>query len=134
MTGIDDYLRAKRATLDRVGPESLGREFDAGAIVVDIRPVESRDSEGAMPGAIVVDRNVLLWRLSPSSAHKTVDVEPGQRVIVFCNDGYASSIAACELREVGVAGATDLVGGYRGWKRFQADPTHTVNDDPTGET
>ncbi|MFZ0013920.1 MAG: rhodanese-like domain-containing protein [Acidimicrobiia bacterium] len=134
MTDIDDYLRAKRATLDRVGPERLGQAVDAGALVVDIRPAESRDSEGAMPGAIVVDSNVLLWRLAPSSAHRTVDVAPGQTVIVFCNDGYASSIAACELREVGVEGATDLVGGYRGWKRFQTDPTYTVNDDPTGET
>lgn len=68
-----------------------------------------------MPGALVIERNVLLWRLSPSSDARSIHVEPGQRVIVVCNEGYASSIAAAELKDVGVDGATDLVGGYREW-------------------
>lgn len=116
MATIDDYLEQKRTGLDRVSPEDLSEAIADGALVVDIRPSQYRESEGEMPGAVVFERNVLLWRLSPSSDARTIDVAPDQKVIVFCNEGYASSIAASELREVGVAGATDLVGGFRAWK------------------
>lgn len=120
MATIDEYLEAKREHLDRVRPEDLAREIESGAIVVDTRPSENRVSEGEMPGAIVIERNVLLWRLSPSSDARVMNVEPGKRVIVVCNEGYASSIAAFELREVGVEGATDLIGGYRAWRDLQS--------------
>ena len=91
-----------------------------GAILVDIRPEESRTGNGEMPGAHIIDRNVLLWRLSPSSATRSLDLSTGSRVIVFCNDGYASSIAATQLQDVGLPLATDLVGGYNAWKNAQA--------------
>lgn len=71
-----------------------------------------------MPGAIVIDRVVLEWRLAPSSDARIVDLEPGQQVILFCNDGYQSSLAAATLLDLGVDGATDLVGGYRAWMRL----------------
>jgi len=106
-----------RRGLDRVEPEDLEREVAAGALVVDIRPVENRDPEGEMPGALVVDRNVLEWRLDPTCDARLPEADdPGRRVILFCNDGYASTLAADTLRRIGLGRATDLVGGYRAWR------------------
>jgi rhodanese-related sulfurtransferase len=113
---IDEYLAAVQATLDRVTVGELADAIASGAILVDIRPVTQRDRDGAMPGALVIDRNVLEWRLAPSSSARSVELEPGQQVIVVCNEGYQSSLAAAELRRVGVDGATDLVGGYQAFK------------------
>lgn len=116
MKTIDEYLAAARARLERVAPEDLEAEIADGAVLVDIRPESDRRTYGEMPGALVIDRIVLEWRLAPSSDARLVDLEPGQRVIVFCNEGYQSSLAAASLLDLGVEGATDLVGGYRGWK------------------
>lgn len=116
MKTIDEYLAAARARLERVTPEDLEAEIADGAVLVDIRPESDRRADGDMPGALVIDRIVLEWRLAPSSDARLVDLEPGQRVIVFCNEGYQSSLAAASLLDLGVDGATDLVGGYRGWK------------------
>lgn len=117
MATIDEYLETARSRLNRVAPEDLGPAIRHGALLVDIRPEPNRAEEGEMPGAIVIDRGVLEWRLAPSSDARTVQVEPGQQVILFCNDGYQSSLAAATLLDLGVDGATDLVGGYRAWQR-----------------
>lgn len=119
MPTIDEYLAAARSRLARVEPTELDVAVANGALVVDIRPDVNRQEEGALPGAVVIDRLVLEWRLAPSSDARTFDLEPGQQVIVFCNDGYQSSLAAATLLDLGVDGATDLVGGYRAWKRMQ---------------
>lgn len=116
MATLDEYLEAARARLHRVDPRDLERAIADGAVVVDIRPEPNRSEEGEMPGALVIDRVVLEWRLAPSSDARIVDLQPGQQVILFCNDGYQSSLAATTLLDLGVDGATDLVGGYRGWK------------------
>lgn len=121
MPTIDEYLEAARARLNRVSPEDLGLAISQGALLVDIRPQPNRAQEGEMPGAIVIDRGVLEWRLAPSSDARTVEVEPGQQVILFCNDGYQSSLAAATLLDLGVDGATDLVGGYRAWQRLRQE-------------
>jgi rhodanese-related sulfurtransferase len=121
MTTIDEYLEIARSRLNRVAPEELGTAIVKGALLVDIRPERNRVEEGEMPGAIVIERGVLEWRLAPSSDYRSVDVEPGRQVILFCNEGYQSSLAAAALIDLGVDGATDLIGGYRGWKkRFSA--------------
>jgi len=116
MKSIDEYLASARSRLERVSPQDLGAALTAGALLVDIRPEVNRAEEGEMPGAIVIDRGVLEWRLAPSSDARSVDIEPGRRVILFCNDGYQSSLAAAILIDLGVDGATDLEGGYRAWK------------------
>lgn len=121
MPTIDEYLEAARSRLNRVSPEDLGLAISQGALLVDIRPEPNRVEEGEMPGAIVIDRVVLEWRLAPSSDARTVEVEPGQQVILFCNDGYQSSLAASTLLDLGVDGATDLVGGYRAWQRLRRE-------------
>ncbi len=120
VTTIDQKLEAARAGLDRVPVERLAGEIERGALRVDIRPVEQRSRDGEVPGALVIDSNVLLWRLAPSSDYRVMDVAPDQRVIVMCNEGYTSSLAAAELQELGVPGATDLVGGYQAWRALTA--------------
>ena len=118
-SAVDRLLEDARGPLDRVEPAGLAEEVEAGALVVDIRPLESRESEGEMPGAIVVDRNVLEWRLDPTSESRLPESDdPGRRVILVCNEGYASSLAAETLRRVGLDRATDLVGGYRAWRQL----------------
>ena len=120
MPTIDEYLYAARSRLQRVPPEDLEKAVADGALLVDIRPDVDRVQDGELPGAVVIDRIVLEWRLAPSSDARTFDLEPGQQVILFCNEGYHSSLAAATLLDLGVDGATDLVGGYRGWKRSQS--------------
>lgn len=112
---VDELLAKARAGLDRVSPDELEREVEAGALLVDIRPVEQRERDGVLPGALVIDRNVFEWRLAQSSEWKIVDVEPDQRVIVVCNQGFQSSLAAATLQDLGLRRATDLVGGYEAW-------------------
>jgi rhodanese-related sulfurtransferase len=118
MPTIDEYLEEARTHFDRVAPVELETAVENGALLIDIRPEKNRVEEGEIPGAIVIDRLVLEWRLAPSSDAKTIDVAPGQQVIVFCNEGYQSSLAAATLIELGVDGATDLIGGYREWKEW----------------
>lgn len=118
---VDELLERARASLDRVPPEELQREVDAGALLIDIRPEDQRERDGELPGAMVVDRNVLEWRIAPSSEWKTVDVDGDQRVIVVCTDGYQSSLAAANLQELGV-NATDIDGGYTAWSAAHRKP------------
>jgi len=113
---VDGLLARARSRLDRVAPEDLAAEAAAGAIVVDIRPVEQRLRDGELPGAVVIDRNVLEWRLDPTSAFRlSFADDPDARVIVVCNEGYASSLAAATLQDLGLRRATDLAEGYQGW-------------------
>jgi rhodanese-related sulfurtransferase len=121
MAVIDEYLEKVRSELDRVRVEELDAELAAGAVLVDIRPVEVRSRDGEMPGALIIDRNVLEWRLDPTCDWRSVDLQDGQRVILFCSEDYASSLAAGTLQELGITGATDLVGGYKAWLAFQED-------------
>lgn len=118
-SAVDRLVEDVRKELERVDPGDLTAEMHAGALVVDIRPDDVRVSEGEMPGALVVDRNVLEWRLDPTCDDRLPEADdPDRRVILFCNDGYASTLAADTLRRVGLSRATDLVGGYRAWRQL----------------
>ena len=87
-----------------------------GARLVDIRPVAQRAREGGVPGALVIERNVLEWRLDPAGSHRIPEaVDHGVHWIVVCSEGYASSLAAASLRELGLHRATDLDGGFVAW-------------------
>jgi len=115
---IDALLEAARAGLDRVEPGRLADEMAAGAVVVDIRPVEQRSRDGELGGAVVVDRNVLEWRLDPTSPHRlAIAVDHEVRFIVVCDEGYSSSLAAASLQQLGLHRATDLVGGFQALRR-----------------
>jgi rhodanese-related sulfurtransferase len=114
---IDDLLTEARATLRRVDPHETQHAITHGAFVVDIRPVEQRTRDGLIPGAIIIDRNVLEWRLDPASSHRVPNAPSyDQHVIVVCNEGYASSLAAATLQQLGLARATDLDGGFQAWR------------------
>ena len=114
---IAELLAYARAGLDRVVVGDLAEEMAAGALVVDLRPVEQRERDGELPGATVIDRNVLEWRLDPTSVDRLNVIEGhDQRIVLVCNEGYASSLAAATLRQLGLARATDLVGGFQAWR------------------
>jgi rhodanese-related sulfurtransferase len=119
---IDALLDEARARLPgRVTPEELGDVLAGGGLVVDTRSEAQRRRDGDLPGAVVVDRNVLEWRLDPSSPHRLPDVTGyDQVVVVVCDEGYASSLAAAVLQDIGLVNATDLDGGYQAWLRCSA--------------
>lgn len=114
---IAGRLAEARADLDRVEPARLAAEQAAGALVVDLRPDANRAAEGELPGAVVIERIHLEWRLDHTSGAALPDVGDDTRIVLVCNDGYASSLAAADLRALGLHRATDLAGGYRGWRR-----------------
>jgi rhodanese-related sulfurtransferase len=114
---VNDLLADARASLDRVTPEDAQRLAARGALIVDTRPAQNRAEEGTIPGSVWVERNVLEWRLDPAGSHRIPEVESYEQVvIVVCDEGYASSLAARSLQDLGLSRATDLVGGYRAWK------------------
>ena len=112
---IDELLADARRGLDRLTPGQASAEIAAGALLVDIRPAAQRAAEGEVPGALIVERNVLEWRFAPDSRWRLPQAGPDAVLVVVCNEGYASSLAADTLRWLGVAGATDLAGGFRAW-------------------
>ena len=113
---IDELLAQVRSRIERVSPQEAAARLAAGALLVDTRPWEQRSRDGSVPGAVVVDRNVLEWRLDPASPWRIpemtgYDVE----VIVLCNQGYSSSLVADTLRTLGLHRAVDVIGGFEAW-------------------
>ena len=113
---IDDLLREARRTLSRLSPHEALVAQNAGALLVDTRAERDRIAEGAIPGAVVIERTVLEWRLDPASATCLPIASHDLHVVVVCNDGYSSSLAAATLQRLGIRRATDLEGGFRAWK------------------
>ena len=114
--GIDELLAEARARLVRLMPREAYGELAAGAVLIDIRPVAQRAAQGEIPGSTIVERNHLEWRLDPCSDARLAWVTGyDHRIIVFCVDGYTSSLAAAALQDLGLHRATDMIGGYRAW-------------------
>jgi len=120
---VDELLaEARRRLPGRMRPEDLGAAMAEGALVVDTRSEAQRRRDGELPGAVVVERNVLEWRLDPASPHRLEEAGDRERtIVVVCDQGYASSLAAASLQALGLVNATDLDGGYQAWKTFFAD-------------
>ena len=113
---IDEVLEETRGRLHRLEPAEAAARMAAGALLVDTRPIAQRDADGEVPGALVVERNALEWRLDPASDARLPEAtDHDVEVIVLCNEGYASSLAADSLRALGLHRATDVVGGYQAW-------------------
>jgi rhodanese-related sulfurtransferase len=124
---IDEILDAARARLRRVTPEQAHAAQRDGAVLIDIRPAAQREREGEIPGVLIVERNVLEWRLDPRSDARlpfanTYDLP----VIVVCQEGYTSSLAAAALQELGLHRATDLAGGFAAWQSAGLPTTRKV--------
>jgi rhodanese-related sulfurtransferase len=114
---IADLLATARARLDRIGPQEAAERAAAGAHLVDTRPQWQREQEGELPGALVIERNHLEWRLDPTSEARIPEAtDHDVRWIVVCSEGYSSSLAAASLQDLGLRNATDLDGGFRAWK------------------
>ncbi|BBZ22157.1 rhodanese-like domain-containing protein [Mycolicibacter hiberniae] len=111
---IDRVLEAARARLHRITAAEVPAELRAGGYLVDIRPAAQRAREGQVPGALVIERNVLEWRCDPTSdARLPQAVDDDVRWIILCSQGYTSSLAAAALLDLGLHRATDVVGGYQ---------------------
>jgi len=113
---IDQLLAEVRSRIERIDPEAAYRRLTAGALLIDTRPAEQRDRDGLVPGALVVDRNVLEWRLDPASPYRLPQVTGYDlEVVVLCNEGYSSSLVADTLRTLGLSRAVDVIGGFVAW-------------------
>ncbi|HEX6354359.1 rhodanese-like domain-containing protein [Actinophytocola sp.] len=115
MSGIDDVLARARARLTRVSPAELA-SLPEDHLLVDIRPLHNRVADGEIPDAVPIERIVLEWRLDPNGTHRIKGFTQDTTVVVFCNEGYSSSLAARDLQDVGLPNATDLAGGFRAYK------------------
>jgi len=116
-TPVDEMLAQARARLTRLGPEAAAGAIAAGAVLVDIRTEAQRAADGVVPGAEAMARNVLEWRLDPAGADRLEHLaRPDAHVIVMCDAGWQSSLAAEVLPRLGPERATDLAGGSQAWR------------------
>ncbi len=123
--GVDEVLAAARRGPARLTPRQALAAQARGALLVDTRTPAQRQAQGELPGAVVIDRTVLEWRLDPSSAFRIPEATGAQlEVVVVCRQGYSSSLAAASLRAVGLSRATDLEGGVEAWLAAGL-PVHT---------
>ena len=114
---VDDLLNEARATLERVTAQQARDELEDGAVLVDVRTSEQRAEHGEITGAIPIGLNVLEWRLDPTSEWRIPQATGHDlRVIVFCQEGYSSSLAAARLQSLGLSRATDVIGGFEAWR------------------
>jgi rhodanese-related sulfurtransferase len=117
VTAVDRLLAKARHRLSRVDPGQAQQVLRDGGWLIDIRPAAQRAVFGEVPGALIVERNDLEWRLDPQGSHRLPGAEDADRtVVVMCQEGYASSLAAASLISLGRANSTDLDGGFAAWK------------------
>ena len=116
--GIDELLERVRTGYRRVEAQEAYDTARAGeALLVDIRYAALRERDGLVPGALVIERNELEWRLDPRGSHRLPEATSHDlRYVLICNEGYASSLAAASLHRLGLHRATDLVGGFQSWR------------------
>ncbi|MEU5787450.1 rhodanese-like domain-containing protein [Micromonospora purpureochromogenes] len=115
--GVDALLEQARAGLRRLSPQETVEAVRAGALLVDTRTESQRREQGELPGAVVIDRTVLEWRLDPASEWRIPEATGYDReIVVVCGQGYASSLAAASLQALGLRNATDMIGGAQAWR------------------
>lgn len=115
--GVDALLEQARAGLRRLTPHETVEAVRNGALLIDTRTEAQRREEGELPGAIVIDRTVLEWRLDPASEWRIPEaIGYDREIVVACRQGYSSSLAAASLQTLGLRYATDMIGGVQGWR------------------
>jgi rhodanese-related sulfurtransferase len=113
----DSLVDDARRSIERVTPSEARALVERGALLVDIRPEKQRNEHGVVPGALIIERNVLEWRLDPTGEHRIPEVTTHEQpVLVLCQQGYASSFAAASLAALGYHYAADVIGGFDAWK------------------
>jgi rhodanese-related sulfurtransferase len=114
---VEDLLAEARSELSRLEPVEASSALASGALLVDIRAESQRERDGVVPGAVFIPRNVLEWRCDPHSAWRDERVaDPSGRLIVMCDEGFQSSLAAATLRQLGLEQASDMIGGFQAWR------------------
>ena len=114
---LEQWLQIARRSLSRLTPGEAERAMRKDGVLVDIRAEPQRERDGVLPGALFIPRNVLEWRCAPSSAARDPRVsDPQVRLILMCDEGYQSSLAAATMQQLGMPRATDLIGGFRAWR------------------
>jgi len=131
---IDDMLAEARTRLARLSPAAAAVAVRDGALLVDIRPAAQRAAEGEIPGAMIVERNVLEWRFDPASEARLPIASYGLQIIVVCSEGYTSSLAAAALQDLGVYQATDLAGGFKAWQAAGLPVTAALMTRPAAQS
>ena len=118
MRSADDLMEEARLSIERVSAERALELANAGALLIDIRPAAQRAAHGGVPGALVIERNVLEWRLDPAGAFRLPEVtDHTRKLIVLCQQGYASSLAAASLAALGYTRPADVIGGFDAWAK-----------------
>jgi rhodanese-related sulfurtransferase len=113
---VHDLLDRARSRLHRLTPIDAAVAVSQGALLVDIRPVAQRAAEGDVPGALIIERNVLEWRLDPASPNRIPEASSYDvQIVLLCSGGYATSLAAAALHDLGLHRATDVIGGFQAW-------------------
>jgi rhodanese-related sulfurtransferase len=131
-TNAEELLRASRARLRRLTPAEAWEALRSGAALVDIRSEAQRERDGVVPGSRFIPRNVLEWRLDPASSYRDQALaRPEGRVVLMCNEGYQSSLAAATLQRFGLTEATDVIGGFQAWLQ-DGLPTEEAPPPPAG--
>ncbi|WP_327582271.1 rhodanese-like domain-containing protein [Nonomuraea sp. NBC_00507] len=129
---IDEMLAVARARLHRLDPLQAAEAVGNGARLVDTRPHYQRLADGEIPGAIVIERNHLEWRLDPSSTRRIAEATSRDTTwIVLCDEGYSSSLAAATLQQLGLHNTTDVIGGFQAWKSAGLPVSHLTTPTPT---
>ena len=132
LTTVEELLAEARAQIERLSPAEAQKAAAEGDLLIDIRPIEQRQRDGLVPGAAVVDRNVLEWRLDPDGEHRDPDLaRRDRRIILICDEGYQSSLAAATLRRFGLD-SCDVIGGVQDWRAagLPLEPTATESAQP----
>ena len=112
----DSLVDDARRSIERVSPQEAQARAKQGALLVDIRPERQRREHGEVPGALIIERNVLEWRLDPNGEYKLPEATSHEReVLILCQQGYASSLAAASLTALGYTRAGDVIGGFDAW-------------------
>jgi rhodanese-related sulfurtransferase len=115
-TTIDDLLDQARRQLERLGPVAADAAGRAGAVLIDIRSDSQTARDGSIPGGLSIPRNILEWRLDPASTFRhPAAPDLATHIILICDEGYQSSLAAATLQQLGFERATDLEGGFKAW-------------------
>jgi rhodanese-related sulfurtransferase len=132
---VEGLLNEARARLRRLDPCEAQSSLADGAHLVDIRSDSQRAMDGVIPGARFVPRNVLEWRLDPSSPHRDPELaRPGTHVVLVCDEGYQSSLAAATLQRLGLSNATDVIGGFQAWREAGLPVEHPEDPNQKEET